>query len=155
MIRLGLFLCSVLFAGWAGATPQSMTPPRIAALPVNQSVNQGQKATLTPSVTGSAPFADPWKKAGVDLPGAPHATFAVEAARGAERLAHVSPRSLAGRAARTRMAAFALRAGRNAAALLQYLAPGNDTVQRAGVATPPRWSRSSRPTRCRAPSLSA
>ena len=84
MIRLGLFLCSVLFAGLAGAAAQSVTPPRIAALPVNQTVNEGQKATLTPSVTGSAPFAYQWKKAGVDLPGATNATFAVEAARGAD-----------------------------------------------------------------------
>jgi len=54
-------------------------PPVILAQPVNTNVTIGQAATLSVTVTGSAPLAYQWKKGGVDIPGATGASYTIPA----------------------------------------------------------------------------
>ena len=58
--------------------------PTITAQPLSQSVNAGDRVTLTVSASGSAPFSFQWRKNGSDLSGATNASFIVNSATAAD-----------------------------------------------------------------------
>jgi hypothetical protein len=60
------------------------TPPAIVTQPADLSVDAGQPATFSVTATGTAPLAYQWKKAGLNLPGATNASYAIAAVQAAD-----------------------------------------------------------------------
>lgn len=59
----------------------AILPPTIATAPAATTVNQGQNATLSVSVTGTEPFTYQWRRDGVAIEGATAASLALSAVR--------------------------------------------------------------------------
>ncbi len=53
------------------------SPPVITLQPVSRTVNAGESATFSVSVSGSAPMTNQWRKGGVDIPGATGTTLTI------------------------------------------------------------------------------
>ena len=70
--------------------PPAIIAPTITGQPSSQSIEDGQSASFTVAVTGTAPLSYQWKRNGADIPGATLTTYTISSASLADNAAQFS-----------------------------------------------------------------